>query len=128
MTLLHSHFDVLALDLALDRDPPPEPPAIPLHVDEDGLLRLDDRWVALTDLQVPVARRLLADLGSMVSGDDLLQVYRSAGGSTHVAALRSLMARVGARFTEVGAAVSIAPACQGMCVIDPRGRVRVGAP
>ncbi|MBX3284289.1 MAG: hypothetical protein R2746_02785 [Acidimicrobiales bacterium] len=103
-------------------------PAHPLPVvDEDRLLRLHDRWVALTDLQVPVVERLLDRLGSMVPLDDLRSAYGGAGGSTDDEAMRSLLHRIGRRLTAVGATVTFAPNRGGMMVTvsdtDLRGAV-----
>lgn len=88
-------------------------------VDDDGLLRYRDRWVALTDLQVPIVRLLVAELGRMVSIDELRSTYAVAGGSADDAALRTLMHRVGGRITRVGASVSYASRRAGMMVTLP---------
>ncbi len=85
-------------------------------IDEDSLLRFEDRWVALTDLQVPVVDRLLDDLGSMVSIGELGEAYAVAGGSTDFDAMRSLMFRVGRRLNEVGLEVVFARRRTGMMV------------
>lgn len=88
-------------------------------VDEDRLLRLHDRWVAVTDLQVPVVEHLLANLGTMVPVDDLRAAYATVGGSTDDDAMRSLMHRVARRLIAVGAAVTFAHRRAGMMVTVP---------
>ena len=85
-------------------------------VDGDALLRFEDRWVALTDLQVPVVNRLLADLGGMVSIGELGEAYATGGGSTDYDAMRSLMFRIGRRLTQVGLEVVYARRRTGMMV------------
>jgi hypothetical protein len=88
-------------------------------IDEDSLLRFDDRWVALTDLQVPVVACLLEHMGYMVSIGELAEAYSAGGGSTDSDAMRSLMFRVGRRLNEVGLEVVFARRRTGMMVSLP---------
>lgn len=88
-------------------------------IDEDSLLRFDDRWVALTDLQVPVVACLLDHLGRMMSVGELAEAYATVGGSTDFDAMRSLMFRVGRRLEEVGLEVVFARRRTGMMVSLP---------
>jgi hypothetical protein len=89
-------------------------------IDEDGLLWFDDRWVALTDLQVPVAALLIERLGSMVSTPELAVPYVVAGGSDDPAALRSLMFRLAQQLASVGLEVTFARRRAGMLVAARR--------
>jgi hypothetical protein len=88
-------------------------------IDEDGLLWFDDRWVALTELQVPVVGLLIDRLGVMVSASELAVPYAAAGGSDDPAALRSLMFRVAQQLASVGLAVTFARRRAGMLVTAP---------
>jgi hypothetical protein len=88
-------------------------------IDEDSLLRFEDRWVALTDLQVPVVTCLLDHLDYMVSIGELAEAYAVCGGSTDFDAMRSLMFRVGRRLNEVGLEVVFARRRTGMMVSLP---------
>lgn len=96
----------------------PEPAAQPF-VDKDSLLRFEGRWVALTELQVPVVNRLLDDLGAMVSLGELREAYAAGGGSTDFDAMRSLLFRVGRRLDQVGLEVVFARRRTGMMVSRP---------
>jgi hypothetical protein len=88
-------------------------------IDEDSRLRFDGRWVALTDLQVPVVACLLDHLGYMVSVGELGEAYAAGGGSTDFDAMRSLLFRIGRRVDEVGLEVVFARRRTGMMVSLP---------
>ena len=78
-------------------DDPPMP-----VLDQDGLLRLGSRWVAISDVQLPVVALLLDRLGRLVRGSEILAAYVTAGGSGSEASLRSLVHRVRCRLGELG--------------------------
>jgi hypothetical protein len=88
-------------------------------IDDDLLLRFQGRWVALTDLQEPVARHLLDNLGTMVPTAELRAAYAAAGGSADREAVRSLMHRMGRRLKAIGATVTFARHGGGMMVTVP---------
>jgi DNA-binding response OmpR family regulator len=80
----------------MDRDRPGP------FIDDGGLLRFDDRWVALTEAQLPVVELLVARLGSVVRNDELLAAYEAGGGTGTPAALRPLIHRLRQRVGAVG--------------------------
>lgn len=80
------------------REPAPRVPVL----DEDGLLWVGNRWVALTGTQVPVARLLLSHLDRVVRFEAIVAAYERAGGSGHPASVRTLVARIGVRVRSVG--------------------------
>lgn len=69
---------------------------------DDGILRHEERWTAVSDAQLPVVELLVDRFGRVVSNDELRAAYESAGGSTAGSSLRSLVYRLGQRFDEVG--------------------------
>ena len=73
---------------------------------DDALLRHRGRWVAISDIQLPVVQLLIEHLDSVVPGDDLAAAYAAAGGSTHDASFRALMFRVGRRLRSVDLTVT----------------------
>lgn len=71
-------------------------------VDADGLLRYGGRWAAVPDAQVQVVRLLVERIDRLVSNDEVSAAYEAGGGSSHPNALRTLVARLRARFDELG--------------------------
>jgi DNA-binding response OmpR family regulator len=71
-------------------------------LDDDGLLRHRDRWVAIPDGQVDVVHLLLERLGRLVTTEALRAVYEATGGSGHPDSLRTLVARLNRRVGQVG--------------------------
>lgn len=71
-------------------------------VDADGLLRYGGRWAAVPDAQVQVVRLLVERIDRLVSNDEIATAYEAGGGSSHPNALRTLVARLRARFDELG--------------------------
>jgi hypothetical protein len=88
-------------------------------LDDGCLLWFGDRWVAITDLQIPVVRLLLRNLDAPVTRELITATYGAAGGSTRDDAVVSLMRRTGARFTEIGATVRYAYRNRAMVVSFP---------
>lgn len=74
----------------------------PVELDEDGLLRFEGRWVAITDAQLPVVRLLVAAAGHLVRTEDILDAYCDGGGSPSDSSLRSLIHRLNQRLRTVG--------------------------
>lgn len=72
------------------------------RLDDDGLLRFGNRWAAVSDPQVPLVQLLLVHLDRVVPFEQLVAIYREAGGSGHPASVRTVLARLGARVAEVG--------------------------
>lgn len=72
------------------------------HIDDDGLLRVGDEWVAIPDAQLPVVTLLVERLGRLVSKEVIVAAYVAAGYSGHAASIRSLLARVAHRVGGLG--------------------------
>ena len=72
------------------------------RLDEDGLLRLGDAWVAIPDAQLPVVALLVDHFGNLVSKDAIVAAYVAAGHSAHDASIRSLLARISRRLAGLG--------------------------
>jgi hypothetical protein len=75
--------------------------AVP-RLDEDGILRLGDRWVAIPDAQLPVVALLVDRYGRLVRREALAAAYVEAGNSGRDASIRSLVARVARRVRGLG--------------------------
>jgi len=71
-------------------------------IDEDDLLWVGSAWVSLTRAQAPVMRLLLDNLGRVVRVDAVAAAYEAAGNSGHLASVRTLLSRIGARVRPVG--------------------------
>lgn len=76
----------------------PQPPVL----DDDGLLRVGDRWVAIPDSQLPVVRLLLAEPMRVVRYEEITACYRPAGGTARRGAIGSMLTRLARRFRAVG--------------------------
>ena len=85
-----------------------------LELDDDGLLRFEGRWVAITDAQLPVMALFVAAPGRLVRNEDLLRAYRGAGGSPTASSMKSLIHRLNRRLRTVGL---------GLHVVRTRGAV-----
>lgn len=72
------------------------------RLDEDGLLRVGDRWVAIPDAQLPVVALLVERYGHVVRKEALAAAYVGAGNSGRDASIRSLMCRISRRVSELG--------------------------
>ncbi len=73
---------------------------------EDGLLRHDGRWVALSDIQLPVAELLVERLDALVSLPEIMVVLDAAGATPTRASCRALLHRIGRRVETVGLRVT----------------------
>ena len=72
-----------------------------VHVDADGLLRVGDRWVALSDLQRAALLPLLHQLGQPVARSVVTEEYL-AGGGHHPRGLLPLLRRLRPRLAGLG--------------------------
>lgn len=72
------------------------------RLDEDGLLRVGDHWVAIPDAQLPVVALLVDRYGRLVRTEAIAAAYVEAGNSGHDASIRSLVARVAHRVARLG--------------------------
>lgn len=72
------------------------------RLDEDGLLRVGDQWVAIPDAQLPVVTLLVDRYGRVVRKEAVRVAYVEAGNSGHEASIRSLLARVAHRVARLG--------------------------
>ena len=75
-----------------------EPPVL----DEDGLLRRGDRWVAISDVQVPMIQLLLDHLGRVVRYAAIVDAYVLGGGTSRAASVRTVLSRLDGRVRPVG--------------------------
>jgi hypothetical protein len=71
-------------------------------LDDAGLLRVGDRWVAMSPAQVPVVSLLVERFERVVRTEEIAEAYATAGGSGSSMAVRTLMGRIAARATTVG--------------------------
>jgi hypothetical protein len=71
-------------------------------LDDDGLLRLGDRWTAIPDTQLDVVQLLLAHPMRVVGYDELVACYARAGGTTRTTAVTSMLTRLRSRVRRVG--------------------------
>lgn len=93
-------LDVLYRAAALGRRPVAAPPVVAL--DDDGLLRVGETWLALSEGQVPVVRLLLDHLDRVVPFEDIGAAYAAVGGSDHPASVRTLLTRLAGRLRMAG--------------------------
>ncbi len=69
---------------------------------DDGLLRLDDAWLALTPTQLALARVLVSNTGRVVRRADLELVFADAGGTPSATAFASCIKRLRTKLREIG--------------------------
>jgi hypothetical protein len=81
------------------------------HLDEDGLLRLGQSWVAIPDAQLPVVALLVERFDRLVRTELLAAAYVAGGHSGSEESIRSLLSRLGRRI-----------ACLGLRLRTVRGR------
>jgi hypothetical protein len=70
--------------------------------DDDGLLRVGERWVDLPSGPRAVVELLVTRFGQVVYGDELAKTYLDAGGSAGESARKTMIVRVRHRLAEVG--------------------------
>jgi hypothetical protein len=93
--------ELLVRSRHLSRRVEPIPQPAPT-LDDDGVLRLGGRWVAVSQAQTPVLRLLLDNLDRVVRFELLVDAYARAGGSSHPASVRTVLARIAARVRPIG--------------------------
>jgi hypothetical protein len=71
-------------------------------VDEDGLLRRGERWIAVSDAQLPVVHLLVDHLDRVVRFDTIVAAYAANGGSDHGPSVRTMLSRLDARVRPLG--------------------------
>lgn len=74
----------------------------PLVLDEHGVLHRGDRWVAVSESQVPILELLLEQPDRVVRFDVLAAAYAAAGGSHHPASVRTALSRLDVRLRALG--------------------------
>jgi len=74
----------------------------PAVLDDDGLLRRGEHWVAFTEVQVPVLRLLLDNLDRVVRFQTILETYAEAGGTSNEVSVRTVLSRLDARLRPLG--------------------------
>ena len=72
------------------------------YLDADGLLHVGDRWVSISDAQLPMLRLLLERFGQLVRTEELVEVYAAAGGTDNPSSIRTAIVRVRSRLASVG--------------------------
>ena len=80
---------------------PTDERSVPL-LDEDGLLHVGDRWVAIPDAQLAVIELLVDRYGRLVRKEALTAAYVGAGNSGREESIRSLMNRISRRVSQLG--------------------------
>jgi hypothetical protein len=70
--------------------------------DDDGLLRVGDRWIDLPAGPRAVAQLLVHRFGQVVYADELAKVYLEAGGSARESARKTMIVRVRHRLADAG--------------------------
>jgi hypothetical protein len=70
--------------------------------DDDGLLRVGDRWLDLPPGPRAVVELLVTRFGQVVYGDELAKTYLHAGGSARESARKTMIVRVRNRLAEIG--------------------------
>jgi hypothetical protein len=70
--------------------------------DDDGLLRVGDRWVDLPAGPRAVVELLVTRFGQVVYVDELATTYLEAGGSSRESARKTMIVRVRHRLADVG--------------------------
>jgi hypothetical protein len=70
--------------------------------DDDGLLRVGDRWVDLPAGPRAVVELLVDRFGQVVYGDELAATYLDAGGSAEESARKTMIVRVRHRVADLG--------------------------
>jgi hypothetical protein len=71
-------------------------------LDDDGLLHVGDRWVSISDAQLPMIRLLLDRFGQLVRTEELVAAYTAAGGTDNPTSIRTAIVRARARVASVG--------------------------
>lgn len=72
------------------------------QLDDDGLLRLGSRWVAIPDAMIPVVRTLVRQPNQLVRDRQLISAYADGGGSTTPGAIKGMLGRLDERVRAVG--------------------------
>lgn len=67
-------------------------------LDHDGILRVGEAWVAITESQLPVVQVLVENRDRVVRLEVLVEAYVAGGGSDHPASVRTLLSRLAIRF------------------------------
>ena len=72
-----------------------------LSLDDDGLLRLGERWVALSPVQRSLMAPLIGHVGRAVPIAEVRRAYAEAGGPDDARPLRRALSRLRARLAEL---------------------------
>ena len=73
-----------------------------LRMDDDGLLHVGRRWVALTPVQQTLVRPLLGRVGTPVPLGEVQAAYEAAGGPADPRPLHRALSRLRGRLAEIG--------------------------
>lgn len=80
--------------------------AVPIEdpplVDEDGLLRRGERWIAVSEAQLPIVHLLVDHLDRVVRFDTIVATYAANGGTDHGPSVRTMLSRLDARVRPLG--------------------------
>lgn len=72
------------------------------HLDDDGLLWSDRRWVVIPETQLCIVELLLAQANELVTTAAITTTYVRHGSSGHRASVRTMLNRLVGRFAQVG--------------------------
>jgi DNA-binding response OmpR family regulator len=75
-------------------------------LDDGGLLRVGEMWVAIPDAQLALAHLLLARFGTVVRTEELVDAHAAANPTTP-ASITPVLGRLATRFDEVGLALTV---------------------
>jgi hypothetical protein len=73
-----------------------------LVLEEHGVLRRGDRWVAVSEAQLPILQLLLDRIDRVVPFDDVVDAYGTEGGSSVPASVRTVVSRLEQRIRPLG--------------------------
>ena len=88
-------------------------------LDEDGLLRRGDRWVAVPLSQIPVVRLLLERVEHPVTVEEISAVYEACGHSSKRASVRAALHRLRVRMAPLD--LSLESVGQSLVVLHELG-------
>jgi hypothetical protein len=73
-----------------------------LVLEDHGVLRRGDRWVAISEAQLPILELLLEHLDRVVPFDEVVAAYGAEGGSSVPASVRTVVSRLEQRIRPLG--------------------------
>ncbi len=74
-------------------------------LEDEGIVRVGDRWVDIPSAQVPVLELLVAHFGELVYGEAIEKVYLNHGGGPRVSSHKAMVVRLRRRLAVLGLAL-----------------------